>query len=467
MNVLKFGGTSVGTAENLRHVKAIVEKRREPVVIVVSALGGLTDKLIAMAGDAARNGRPDAEGLAAVRERHRAIIDGLVAEGKRDVTSDAISKFISGLGSTYVRIAHARELRPELLAEAVSFGERMSSVLVAAIIEGAVHCNSLDFIKTEKWFGRNIADTKLTERLIKGYLKPDEHKVTVTGGFISTDRDTGEITNLGRGGSDYTAALIAAALGAHELEIWTDVDGFMTADPRIIPEARVMEKMSFVESMELCTFGAKVIYPPTIYPVFHKNIPIRILNTMNPSAPGTYISDNAGESDFPAKGVSSIGEVCLITIEGRYNENFPEVSSRSFNAMARQGISVLLVSQPSDEGNFSFAVNSLDSSKALEAMRKEFVSDEDKTGIRWITADSNMAILAVVGENIGRHKGLEARLSNMLQRTGIHVYAASHGASAMNYSFVVEKNSIRDALRIVHDALFGSKEENKTDNYDN
>ncbi|MDE6298348.1 MAG: aspartate kinase, partial [Muribaculaceae bacterium] len=289
MKVLKFGGTSVGTPESLLNVKKIVESIQSPAIVVVSALGGLTDQLISTARKAAGNNEDYRMDMEAISARHFNIISMVVDEGKRQDTFTSVSALLSDLRRLFEGIFLLRHLPSETLDMVVSFGERMSSVIVAAMISGGKRFDSLKFMKTEEWFGKNIADQQLTTSLIRENFSEDFDKAIVPG-FISTDRVTGRITNLGRGGSDFSAALIAAALDAEILEIWTDVDGFMTADPRIIRDAKVVREMTFVESMELCTFGAKVIYPPTIYPVFHKSIPIRILNTFNPSAPGTLVA---------------------------------------------------------------------------------------------------------------------------------------------------------------------------------
>ena len=276
MRVLKFGGTSVGTPESLLNVKNIVENINEPVIVVVSALGGLTDRLIATANNA-RDGKEWKSDWEAMVERHHNIIRQVVPDNMQDATVETVDNLLNDLARNYEGIQLLGQLPPQTLDLIVSFGERMSAPIVAAMIHDARLHYSPDFIKTERWFDRNIADVPLTEECILKEFPAGSVRREVTGGFISSDRESGIITNLGRGGSDYTAALIAAALDASVLDIWTDVDGFLTTDPRIVPSARIIDEMSFVESMELCSFGAKVIYPPTIYPVFHKNIPIRIL----------------------------------------------------------------------------------------------------------------------------------------------------------------------------------------------
>ncbi|MDE5773810.1 MAG: aspartate kinase, partial [Muribaculaceae bacterium] len=288
MIVLKFGGTSVGTADNLFNVKRIVESLDDSAVVVVSALGGLTDKLIATAKLAAAGNLDYSKEMDAISLRHHNIISEVIQPGDGLKTLAKIDPLLQDLRRLYDGVCLIGDLPEITLNKIVAMGERMSSIIVADMIDGASHHDSLSFIKTEKWYDRNIAAAELTTQLIRQEFNSDSKYPAVTGGFISTDKNTGEITNLGRGGSDYTAALIAAALDAEVLQIWTDVDGFLTSDPRIISEAHVVPRMSFVESMDLCTFGAKVIYPPTIYPVFHKNIPIRILNTFHPEVEGTY-----------------------------------------------------------------------------------------------------------------------------------------------------------------------------------
>ena len=263
MKVLKFGGTSVGTVDSLRNVKSIVDALDSPAIVVVSALGGLTDRLIATANMAASGDVEFKSSMAQMRQRHLDIINTLVPDDRRPAVLEVVSSLLNNLEDLYTGLSLVRDLSERVLNQVVSFGERMSSVIVANILNDACHHNSLDFVKTEKWFNRDIASRQLIDRLIKEEFPLPLRRTVVTGGFISTDKDTGEITNLGRGGSDYTAALIAAALDAESLEIWTDVDGFMTADPRIIKDARVIDNMTFIESMELCSFGAKGIYPPT------------------------------------------------------------------------------------------------------------------------------------------------------------------------------------------------------------
>ncbi len=453
LKVLKFGGTSVGTIASLRNVKAIVENLKDPAVIVVSALGGLTDRLIVTAKSAASGSTDYLTEMEAIRKRHYDIIAELIPASRRLMVDQAINALLDDLENRYKGLSLIRILPERTLDEIVSFGERMSSVIVANMLDNATHHNSLDLFKTEKWFNRNIADRALTDQLIKDEFDLPLHTHAVTGGFISTDKNTGEITNLGRGGSDYTAALIAAALDADLLEIWTDVDGFLSADPRIIKDARIIPEMSFIESMELCSYGAKVIYPPTIYPVFHKNIPIKILNTFNPSAPGTFISDRTADKGR-VRGVSSLDNTAILTLKGSLTGNVAEINSRAYNVMARNGISVLLVAQPSDDSSFSLAMPQQDTSKALEQLLMEF-SPEIKSGeIDSIDKQDDLSVVAAVGEGLKQAIGLGARLVNTLERAGINVRAVSEGTSDTTVALVVDTENVKDALNLVHSACF-------------
>ena len=461
MKVLKFGGTSVGTTASLLNVKKIVENINEPAVIVVSALGGLTDRLIATARMAAEGDSAYATEMDAIVERHHLIIADVVCHNRQPECRAAVDELLCELRRLYDGVSLIADLPDRTLDLIVSFGERMSSIIVSAMLEKASHHDSTEYVKTEKWFGRNIADIPLTTELIRKEFTADTLYPAVAGGFISTDRDTGEITNLGRGGSDFTAALVAAALNASVLEIWTDVDGFMTSDPRIIPQARIIPDMSFVESMELCNFGAKVIYPPTIYPVFHKNIPIRILNTFNPSAPGTLITDHSAD---PAKannnvtGLSTLRQTCLVTMRGRAARNIASINSRAFNALARKGISVFLVSPMEHSQTFMFAMRLADRDQALRILLEEFAPEIASQEIEAVECTENLAILAIVGDNILSAGGVSARVYNTFMRNNIPVAASSEGASKTTVTFVIKEEDADNALRLAH-SLFFQKEE--------
>ncbi len=454
MKVLKFGGTSVGTVKSLSHVKKIVESLDEPAIIVVSALGGLTDMLIQTANMAASGDKKYKDNMTAISERHFEIIHHLVRPEVKKNTLDIISNLLSELSRLYDGLSLIADLPQKTLDLIVSFGERMSSVVVSGIIKNSIHHNSPDFIKTEQWFNKNIADTKLTNSLIVKEFGNNFQSPAILGGFIASDNSTGEITNLGRGGSDYTAALIAAALNADILEIWTDVDGFMTSDPRIIPNAKVIPEMTFIESMELCSFGAKVIYPPTIYPVFHKNIPIKILNTFNLTAPGSMIHDVVSGGSSPVTGLSSIKNTSLFSISGPLTLNLPEINSRAFNALARKGISVFLVHQDGDKSTFSFALRRQDAENALKLLEEEFAPELGNGKITDLGFIDKLATIAVVGEKLSTFEGLTTRILNALLSAGLKVFASSNGTSKTTATFVVKEEDADRGLEIIHSIFF-------------
>ena len=455
MKVLKFGGTSVGTVDSLRNVKQIVESCDEQVIVVVSALGGITDQLINTAQQAARGDVGYLQNYAAIVERHNKIIDGIVPENRRLDVHSIISPLLEELGNIYRGVALIKDLSTRTLDTVVSYGERLSSVIISRVIDHARHYDSRNFIKTETQYGKHIADLDLTEALIKQTFANFTSQVAVVPGFISTDSKSGDVTNLGRGGSDYTAALIAAALDAKKLEIWTDVDGFMTADPRVISSAYVINHLTYIEAMELCNFGAKVVYPPTIYPVYHKNIPILIKNTFNPSAPGTLITEHIPAKESKAiKGISSINDTCLITLTGFGMVGVIGVNSRIFNALARNGVSVFLVSQASSEHNTSFAVRNSDANTAVAVLKEEFAAELTTGEISDITPERDLATVAIVGENMKHTPGIAGKLFNTLGRNGINVIACAQGASETNISFVIKLDSLRKALNVIHDSFF-------------
>lgn len=456
MKVLKFGGTSVGTVESLTNVKNIVDSLSEPAIVVVSALGGLTDRLIATAHMASKGDTKYEEEMAGFIARHHNIIDSLVPADKNVYVKEKVDALLAQLSDVYKGLSLIRDLPEKTLDLVVSFGERMSSIIVANILNDAIHGDSLEFMKTERWFNKNIADRSLTDKLISDTFPLPLKKTVVVGGFISRDNESGQITNLGRGGSDYSAALIAAALNADLLEIWTDVDGFMTADPRIIPDVKIIDNMSFIESMELCSFGAKLIYPPTIYPVFHKNIPIKILNTLNPTAPGTLITDRSDNLSPEVRGVSAVKKTAVITINGPLTENVAEVNSRSYNAMARNGITVFLVAQPNNQESFSISLSESDAKRGKEILLEEFAPEIINGEINEISLAIDMATIAIVRESIKEIKGLGARLVNTLQRDGINVYAVSDGPSETTIAIVVANKDVDRALLLIHNACFSA-----------
>ena len=376
MKVMKFGGTSVGSVNSILSVKRIVESAGEPVIVVVSALGGITDKLIntskmAAAGDSAYEGE-----FREIVYRHVEMIKEVIPAGAGQVALQRqIGELLNELKDIFQGIYLIRDLSPKTSDTIVSYGERLSSIIVAELIDEAKWFDSRTFIKTEKKHNKHTIDADLTNQLVKEAFHSIP-KVSLVPGFISSDKVSGDVTNLGRGGSDYTAAIIAAALDASSLEIWTDVDGFMTADPRVISTAYTISELSYVEATELCNFGAKVVYPPTIYPVCHKNIPIIIKNTFNPDGVGTVIKQETSNPQSKAiKGISSINDTSLITVQGLGMVGVIGVNYRIFKALAKNGISVFLVSQASSENSTSIGVRNADADLACEVLNEEFAKE--------------------------------------------------------------------------------------------
>lgn len=458
MKVLKFGGTSVGTVKSLTHVKRIVESEEEPVIVVVSALGGITDMLIATARMASKGDTSYLQNYAKIIERHNDVINGMVPKDKLLDVHSVVDPLLEELGNIYRGVALIKDLSSRSLDIIVSYGERLSSAIISRIIDSAQYFDSRNFIKTVRQFNKHVVDFPTTESLVRSVFDRFSGKVAVVPGFISSDKENGDITNLGRGGSDYTASIIAASLNARLLEIWTDVDGFMTADPRVISNAYVIDQLSFVEAMELCNFGAKVVYPPTIYPVFHKNIPIIIKNTFNSAAPGTKISNDVVYEDSRAiKGISSISDTSLVTVSGLGMVGVIGINSRIFQCLAQNGISVFLVSQASSEHNTTFALKSDDADLAVAVLNKEFEKEIEIGEITSITAEKNLATVAVVGENMKHTPGIAGKLFNSLGRSGISVIACAQGASETNISFVVNGDNLRKTLNVIHDSFFLSE----------
>lgn len=457
MKVLKFGGTSVGTVESLSHVKKIVESCTEQVIVVVSALGGITDKMINTAQLASKGDIAYLESYEYIVERHNVVIDGLVPTDKQLEVKSIVNPLLEELGNIYRGVNLIGDLSERTLDIIVSYGERLSSVIISYIITNAKHFDSRNFIKTEKQFGKHILNNELTQKLIHSAFDDNEFSVAIVPGFIASNENN-DITNLGRGGSDYTAAILAATLDASVLEIWTDVDGFMTADPRVINNTYVIDHLSFIEAMELCNFGAKVIYPPTIYPVYHKNIPIRIKNTFNYTSPGTLISEQRPSAEGKAiKGISSINDTCLITVSGLGMVGIVGINARIFNTLAKNGVSVFLVSQASSENNISFAVKNADADLAVQVLKDEFSAELQSGELSEITPERNLATVAIVGENMKHTTGIAGKLFNTLGRNGISIIACSQGASETNISFVINLKNLRKALNVIHDSFFLSE----------
>ena len=456
MKVLKFGGTSVGSAEGLRQVKRVVEACHEEVIVVVSALGGVTDQLLLTSRMAAAGDMEYKNQLDQIVMRHRQAIEDTVDSSCRAEVLAKVNALLDELANIFKGVCLIKDLSPKTGDAIVSYGERLSSVIVQGVLAPAELFDARDFIKTKPYFGKHIVEFAPTEELIRARFAVMP-KVTVVPGFIASDNLTGDVTNLGRGGSDYTASVLAATLKADSLEIWTDVDGFMTADPKVISNAYVIEHLTFVEAMELCNFGAKVIYPPTIFPAYHNNIPIRIRNTFNLDAPGTYITKDKTPDSRTIKGISSINDTCLITIRGLGMVGVIGVNYRIFKALSKSGISVFFVSQAASENTTSIGVRNGDAELAVQVLSTEFAQEISMGEINPPVTQHDLATVAIVGENMRHRPGVAGKLFGTLGRNGINVIACAQGASETNISFVVAKENLRKSLNVIHDSFFLSE----------
>ena len=437
-------------------LKHIVENeaKRQPVIVVVSALGGITDQLLATSQQALKGDEGWKTSFDEMVERHHQMIDSIITDtADREKLFHTVDSLLEQLRSLYSGVYLIRDLSKKTQDTIVSYGERLSSHIVATLIRGAKWLDARDFIKTHRKNDKNVLDSELTNKLVKDYFTPLP-RVSLVPGFISMDNDTEETTNLGRGGSDYTAAILAAALHAEVLEIWTDVDGFMTADPKIIKSAYTINELSYIEAMELCNFGAKVIYPPTIYPVCVQNIPIKVKNTFKPKGRGTVIRQRVENNNKPIRGISSISGTTLITVTGLSMVGVIGVNRRIFTALADNGISVFLVSQASSENSTSIGVRDADAAAAVQVLNDEFAKEISTGAMFPMNAESGLATIAIVGENMKHTPGIAGKLFGTLGRSGISVIACAQGASETNISFVVASAYLRKALNVIHDSFF-------------
>ena len=457
MKVLKFGGSSVGSAEALSNVRNIIGSCDGNIIVVVSALGGITDMLLKVSTTAAAGDSSYLDILHSIAERHFNIVRSIGLDSRtEDSLSSALQTKLDELSTLCSGVFTLKVLPEKTKCQIVSLGEIMSSLIVSTMIKGAVLVDSLEFIRTRKLAGKTILDSAATEPLLKKTFADWKGSVCIVPGFISRDSESGEITNLGRGGSDYTASIIAAVLNAEALEIWTDVNGFMTADPRIIKTSYVIDELSFAEAMELCNFGAKVIYPPSLYPVRDKDIPILIKNTFNPSCKGTVIRRKCS-NPRTVTGISSIHDTCILTVAGPSMAGIIGVDSRIFTALARENISVFLVSQSSSETNISMGVREEDADLAKELLSREFSHEIAEGSMSEVQLFKNLSTVAIVGENMKSNAGIAGKLFSVLGRNGISIVACAQGTEERNISFVVSQDYLRKTLNVIHDSFFLSE----------
>ncbi len=454
MKVLKFGGSSVGTPDSIRKVKHIIKDTKQPLIVVVSALSGVTDALIGISKLAGIGDESYRDNLEQLIKRHKTMIDEVIAEERRQALLARIEALFAELSSILHGVSLIQDLTDKTADAIVAYGERISSLICAELFEGAKHYDARNFIRTSKAEnGKQLVDFDVTNELIRSTFTPN-CKIAVVGGFIASDVKTGITTNLGRGGSDYTAAIFAAALDAEALEIWTDVDGFMTADPRVIPSAYTIDSLTYGEATELCNFGAKVVYPPSIYPVCSKNIPIYVKNTFNPTGKGSIISNAKPLKSRSIKGISSVNEMSMVTVSGLTMVGVIGVNRRIFSTLAEGGISVFMVAQTSSETSISICVTPADAERACRLLDAEFAKERADGAMNSTQLMNGLAAVAVVGEQMKGTPGIAGKLFSVLGRNGINTLAIAFGALETNLSFVIEKVHLRKALNVVHDSFF-------------
>ncbi len=456
MKVLKFGGTSVGSSDSILLVKRIVETEQEQVIVVVSAVGGVTDALIRAAELAEQGNQECFDVYSEIKEKHYKIISELFPLNKARNIKFKVDQLFDELSTIIKGVFMLKEMTNKSKAIISSFGERISSFIISEVIVDASLIESQNFIITDKVFGKEAVNIELTEKNLNN-IKDSLGKVSVFPGFIASNQKN-EITTLGRGGSDYTAAIIAATYDASILEIWTDVNGFMTADPKIISRAYCIDSLTYSEAMELSHFGAKVIFPPTILPVYKKNIPIRIKNTFNPDAVGTLISNQAlAVNGKKIKGISSIKDVSLLTVQGIGMIGVTGIAMRLFKSLAQKDINVILISQASSENSISVVIDTHAAESAVDMVKLEFAPEIALNQINNISVETDMAIIAIVGENMKRTTGISGTLFESMGKNGINIFAIAQGASELNISFVVKDKDLKKGLNAAHEAFFLSQ----------
>ncbi|TYP96400.1 aspartate kinase [Sphingobacterium allocomposti] len=459
MKVLKFGGTSVGTAESIRAVLDIVKRSYdagERPLVVLSAMSGVTNLLTRMAVHAAER-IPFEDDLKFLENRHFDVVRGLIAVKYQNPVFTKLKLMLNELEEILQGISALKELSLQSQDLVVSFGERLSNYMVSKIMEQyiptAEFIDASHYVKTDSSFGNAHVNEEITQQLIQSLGHTHADKLLFVTGFIGSN-DKGRITTLGRGGSDYTAAIFGSVLNATAIEIWTDVNGMLTADPRIVKKAFSQPVLSYTEAMELSYFGAKVIYPPTMIPAFLKKIPIVIRNTFEPEFPGTIIQFESGKSAYPIKGISSISDISVINLAGSGMIGKSGFSGRLFTLLAREQINVVLITQSSSEHSITFAVHPDDAVKAVKLIEAEFELELEANKLTSPTVEDNLSVLAIVGENMKRTPGMSGRLFYALGRNGINVRAIAQGSSELNISVIIAKENLSKALNAVHDAFF-------------
>lgn len=473
MQVLKFGGTSVANAENISKVASIikqavegnqaVEGKEKPAggergtVVVISALGGVTDLLLQCGSLAAAGDESYQEKLALIEQRHLDAVRKLIPAAQQSSLLSLVKKQCNEIEDICKGIYLLRELTPRTVDSIVGYGELISSRIVSEHLNVAGHCNTWkdarELIRTDSAFTHAAVNFDLTQKLIKEHFKSSDSALTIVPGFVASDAN-GITTTLGRGGSDYTASILAAVLQAQCLEIWTDVDGMMTADPRLVPNAKIISSISYQEAMELSHFGAKVIYPPTIQPVMRAGIPVKIKNTFHPKHAGTLIKNEAAENGGQVRGITSINKISLLSLEGSGMVGVPHFARRFFEALSNESINVILITQSSSEHSICVGVDEQSAANAKQAVDKTFKYEINTGSLEPLIVERQLAIVAVVGDKMKNHPGVSGKMFGALGRNGVNVRAIAQGSSERNISAVVAIKDVQKAINVLHEEFF-------------
>lgn len=459
MKILKFGGTSVGSVQSietlLQILKTATENNEKPLV-VLSAMGGVTNLLVTMAERAA-GGQSYTTELQDLEKRHFEVVKSLIEVQRQNPVLTRLKLLFNDLEDLLQGIYSLRELTEQTRDLVLSYGERCSAFMIARIAEqhfsNALFVDATELIKTDSNFGQARVNKELSDLLIREFYAIHADRLLIVTGFIASNAE-GRITTLGRGGSDYTAAIFGSALNCQEIQIWTDVNGMMTADPRMVNKAFSLSELSYTEAMELSYFGAKVIYPPTMIPAFLKKIPIVIRNTFDVSFPGTVIRANCQTSNMPIKGISSVNDISIINLIGSGMVGKAGFSGRLFSLLAREQINVVLITQSSSEHSITFAVHPADAAKAQQHIHQEFELELQAKKLESPVIENDLSVLAIVGENMKETPGIAGKLFHALGRNGINVRAIAQGSSEYNISVIISRPDLAKALNAVHDAFF-------------
>lgn len=456
MNVLKFGGSSVKDEVNISKVLDILVKRKDKIAVVFSAMGGVTDQLIELSQLASKKDNSYESKFKELKTRHLSTAKKLLSQKNYQIAKEELSKTHSNLKKILAGVSILGEISERTMDYIVSFGERTSAFIIALALnerkKKAEYLDARQIIVTDSNHGNASLIKKKSYRKIRAYFK-NKTSIQIITGFIASD-ENGKTTTLGRGGSDYTAAILGEALKAKSIEIWTDVDGILSADPRKVEEAFTIPQVSYQEAMELSHFGAKVIYPPTIKPALDSKIPVFIKNTFNPDFKGTVIKDKSWSHDKPVIGISAVSDVLLLSLEGAGMIGVPGIAARLFGALAIKEINIILITQCSSEHAITFAVNPKDSKSAIQIINDTFSTEIEKGLIKEIIAESNLSVVAVIGENMKSTPGISAKLFSAMGRNGINIAAIAQGSSELNISVVIKKSQQKKALNVLHEAFF-------------